>query len=107
MIFARFTLPVVAAAALACLAASGARAEAIPQEYLDGEYQNCMQQSASSQYGQDQREHYCHCTVEQFSQMDFEQYLEINGQVLEEQVSAETTTYLQGVHDACKSHLSQ
>ena len=107
MLVRRPTLPAIAGAFVACLVSTTAIAEPIPQEYLDGEYQNCMQQSASSQFSQDQRERYCSCTVEQFSQMHFEQYLEINGQVLEQNLSAETTTYLQGVHEVCKPHLSQ
>ena len=66
-----------------------------------------MNQSASTGYTPDQRDRYCRCTVGEFSKMDFDRYLVVNGEVLEERLSAETKSYLENVHAACEGQLLQ
>lgn len=89
------------------LAPSTGSAESVPQEYLDGDYQNCMSQSEGTAYSQDQRDRYCRCTVAEFAKLDVSAYLVMTGEVLDNAPSAETTAYLGNVHAACEGQLSQ
>ncbi len=84
-----------------------ASAEPVPEEYLNGEYENCMQQSASSPYTVTQRERYCECSRDEFSKLTFDEYMDLNGEVLENNLSPETTRYLESVHSQCSPHLTQ
>jgi hypothetical protein len=92
---------------LASAAALQAGAEPIPEEYLTAEYENCMQQAAAASYTETQRQGYCSCSRDEFAKLSFEQYLKLNGEVLENQLSAETAQYLESVHATCASNLAQ
>jgi hypothetical protein len=84
-----------------------AGAEPIPQEYLDADYQNCMQQSESTSYTEAQRQNYCRCSTDEIAKLEFDQYLQLTGEVLENNPSPETAAFLEGVGAACGKHLTQ
>ena len=89
------------------LAPAVANAEQVPQEYLTADYENCMAQSEGTAYTLVQRERYCQCTVGEFAKLDFDSYLQMTGEVLENAPSAETTQYLESVEATCAPNLTQ
>lgn len=92
---------------IALLAPSIASAEPVPEEYLTADYNLCMEQSASAPYTLEQREAYCGCTRDEFAKLSFDEYMQMTGDVLENDMSATTTQYLQTVDQDCRGQVAQ
>ena len=92
---------------VAFLAPSIAGAEPVPEEYLAADYELCMEQSAQAPYTVEQREKYCDCTRDEFAKLSFDEYLQMTGDVLENDLSPTTTAYLQGVDQTCRAQVAQ
>jgi hypothetical protein len=92
---------------IALLAPSIASAEPVPEEYLTADYQLCMEQSAAAPYTLEQREAYCGCTRDEFAKLEFDEYMQMTGDVLENDLSPTTTEYLQSVDQICRGQVAQ
>jgi len=92
---------------VAFLAPSIASAEPVPEEYLTADYDLCMEQSAQAPYTLEQREAYCDCTRDEFAKLEFDEYMQMTGDVLENDMSASTTAYLESVDQICRAPLAQ
>lgn len=88
------------------LAPSIAVAEPVPEEYLTADYNLCMEQSANAPYTVEQREAYCDCTRDEFAKLEFDDYMQMTGDVLENDMSATTQQYLQSVDQVCREHVA-
>jgi hypothetical protein len=92
---------------VALLAPSIASAEPVPEEYLTADYELCMEQSAAAPYTLEQREAYCDCTRDEFAKLEFDEYMQMTGDVLENDLSPSTTEYLQSVDRICRGQVAQ
>lgn len=92
---------------VAFLAPSIASAEPVPEAYLTADYDLCMEQSAAAPYTLEQRQGYCDCTRDEFAKLEFEEYLQMTGEVLENDLSPTTTEYLQSVDQICRGQVAQ
>ena len=92
---------------VALLAPSIAGAEPVPEEYLTADYELCMEQSAEAPYTVAQREAYCDCTRDEFAKLEFDAYMQMTGDVLENDLSPTTTEYLQSVDQICRGQVAQ
>ena len=92
---------------VAFLSPSLAGADPVPEEYLVADYESCMEQSAQAQYSVEQRERYCDCTRDEFAKLSFDEYLQMTGDVLENDLSPTTTEYLETVHQICLPQVTQ
>jgi hypothetical protein len=92
---------------VAFLAPSLVAAEPVPEEYLTADYELCIEQSSQAPYTLEQRQAYCDCTRDEFAKLDFDEYLQMTGDVLENDMSATTTQYLQSVDQICRAHVGQ
>ncbi len=103
----RRTMRMILVGLIAIVTPSLAGAEPIPEEYLVADYELCMEQSAQAPYTVEQREKYCDCTRDEFAKLSFDEYLQMTGDVLENDLSATTTQYLQSVDQICRSQVTQ
>lgn len=92
---------------VAFFAPSIANAEPVPEEYLTADYEMCMEQSAAAPYTLEQRETYCDCTRDEFAKLEFDEYMQMTGDVLENDLSPTTTEYLQSVDQVCRGQVAQ
>ena len=84
-----------------------AAAEPVPEEYLNADYELCIEQSAAAPYTLEQRQAYCDCTRDEFAKLEFDEYMQMTGDVLENDMSATTQQYLQSVDQICRGQVAQ
>jgi hypothetical protein len=101
------TVTIVLFGAAIAFAPSLGTAEPIPEEYLNAEYDNCMQQATSSSLSEAQRQQYCRCSTDEIGKLEFDQYLTLTGEVLENNPSPETAAFLEGIRTTCEAQLTQ